>query len=90
MLSVLLTRLSSRRPYGRTREPWQVQQIDCNIIAEAPRLGAHKPSIRSCLAALTNLPLGQVSIKARSHEQCDAIGAKKALACQALVVLNNS
>ena len=66
---------------------WQISNIDVNIIAEAPRLQAHKANIRSSVAAICGLALHQVSIKARSHEGLDAIGHKQAIAAQAVLLL---
>lgn len=67
--------------------PWRIANLDLNLIAETPRLMPHKPAIRARLAALFALDPGQVSVKARSHEGVDAIGEKRAIACQAAVLL---
>jgi 2-C-methyl-D-erythritol 2,4-cyclodiphosphate synthase len=66
---------------------WRLVNVDVNIIAETPRLMAHKPAIRARVAALLGLPAEVVSIKARSHEGVDAIGEKRAIAAQAAVLL---
>ncbi len=66
---------------------WRLGNIDVNIIAETPRLMAHKPAIRARVSALLDLPAGAVSIKARSHEGVDAIGEKRAISAQAVVLL---
>lgn len=66
---------------------YDIVNLDVNIIAEAPRLMAHKPAIRARVAELLRLPAGVVSIKARSHEGVDAIGEKRALSAQAVVLL---
>jgi 2-C-methyl-D-erythritol 2,4-cyclodiphosphate synthase len=67
--------------------PWRLVNCDINIIAQAPRLGDHKPAMRARLAELLGLPLDAVGLKARTNELCDAIGAKKAIAAQAVVLL---
>ena len=66
---------------------WRLVNLDVNIIAETPRLMAHKPEIRARVGALLGLPAEAVSIKARSHEGVDAIGEKRAIAAQAVVLL---
>jgi 2-C-methyl-D-erythritol 2,4-cyclodiphosphate synthase len=66
---------------------WRLVNVDVNIIAEAPRLEGHKPALRARLAELLGLPLDRVGLKARSNEGMDAIGAKQAIAAQAVVLL---
>lgn len=67
--------------------PWRLANLDVNIIAEAPRLMPHKAGIRGRVAELFALPAEAVSIKARSHEGVDAIGERRAIAAQAVVLL---
>lgn len=71
---------------------WQIGNVDVNIIAEAPRLSAHKSDIRTHIASILSIDEDQVSVKARSHEGLDAIGQKQAIAAQAVLLLskNNS
>lgn len=66
---------------------WRLVNVDVNIIAETPRLMSHKPAIRDRVGALLGLPADAVSIKARSHEGVDAVGEKRAIAAQAVVLL---
>ncbi len=66
---------------------WRLGNVDVNIIAETPRLMPHKPAIRARVATLLCLPADAVSIKARSHEGVDAIGEKRAIGAQAVVLL---
>ena len=66
---------------------WRLANLDCNIIAQAPRLAAHKPAIRARVAALTGLPADAVGIKARTHEEVDAVGRKEAIVAQVVVLL---
>jgi 2-C-methyl-D-erythritol 2,4-cyclodiphosphate synthase len=67
--------------------PWQVANLDVNIIAQAPRLLDHKPRMRQRLAGLFGLPLDAVGLKARTNEGCDAVGDKRAIQAQAVVLL---
>jgi len=66
---------------------WQIANIDVNIIAQAPRLGAHKPALRQSLQELFALPADRVGLKARSNEHCDAVGEARAIQAQAVVLL---
>lgn len=67
--------------------PWRIGNLDVNVIAQAPRLGEHKPAMRARLAELFALPLDAVGVKARSNEHCDAVGEKRAIQAQAVVLL---
>jgi 2-C-methyl-D-erythritol 2,4-cyclodiphosphate synthase len=66
---------------------WRLVNLDVNILAQAPRLTDHKPAMRRRLAQLFALPLDAVGLKARTKEGLDAIGAKQAVAAQAVVLL---
>lgn len=61
--------------------------VDVNVIAERPRLAPHREAIRTRLAALLELPLEAVSVKARTNEGLDAVGRGEAIAAQAVVLL---
>jgi 2-C-methyl-D-erythritol 2,4-cyclodiphosphate synthase len=67
--------------------PWRLANCDLNLIAQVPRLTAHKPAMRARLAALLGLPLDAVGVKARSNEGVDAVGEKRAIQAQAVVLL---
>jgi len=67
--------------------PWTLVNADVNIIAQEPRLGPHKPAMRERLQALLDLPADRVGLKARSNEHCDAVGERRAIQAQAIVLL---
>jgi 2-C-methyl-D-erythritol 2,4-cyclodiphosphate synthase len=67
--------------------PWRVLNLDVSVIAQEPRLEAHKPAMRARLAEIFRLTSGRVGLKARTNEGLDAIGAGKAIAAQAVVLL---
>lgn len=66
---------------------WRIANVDVNIIAQAPRLEAHKPALRTRLAAVLGVAGDRVSVKARSNEGVDAVGAKLAIVAQVVVLL---
>lgn len=67
--------------------PWRVVNCDVNIIAQEPRLMAHKPAMRTALADLLGVAIDCVGLKARTNETCDAVGEKRAIIAQAVVLL---
>ncbi|MBA3685194.1 MAG: 2-C-methyl-D-erythritol 2,4-cyclodiphosphate synthase [Planctomycetes bacterium] len=68
---------------------WTIANVDVNVIAQAPRLGAHKPAMRRRVAHLLGIDEDRVGMKARTNEQLDAIGDKRAIAAQVVVLLES-
>ncbi len=66
---------------------WQLQNLDCTVIAQAPKLSPYILSIRRNLAELFACELERISVKAKSNEQLDAIGRQEAIATQTVVLL---
>ena len=66
---------------------WRLVNLDCTIIAERPKLMAHKEAIRASLAALFKCDVTCVSVKAKTHEKLDSLGAGEALSAIAVVLL---
>ena len=69
---------------------YAIVNIDINIVAQTPRLAGYKRAMREHLATLLGIKLTDVSIKARTHEQVDAIGEKRAIGAQAVVLLKEN
>jgi 2-C-methyl-D-erythritol 2,4-cyclodiphosphate synthase len=67
--------------------PWRLINLDVNIIAQTPRLADHKPAMRHRLAQLFSLPADAVGVKARTNEGLDAVGERRAIQAQAVVLL---
>jgi len=61
--------------------------LDITVILQRPKLGAHKTAIRRNLGDLLGADLSQVNLKGKTHEQVDAIGEGRAIACHAVVLL---
>ena len=68
-------------------KPYRVVNLDVNIIAQTPRLLAHKAAMRARLAELFAVPPDCVGVKARTNEECDAVGEKRAIQAQAVVLI---
>ena len=66
---------------------WRLVNLDCTIIAERPKLMAHKEAIRASLAALFGCDVACVSVKAKTHEKLDSLGAGEALSAIAVILL---
>lgn len=66
---------------------WQLQNLDCTISAEAPRLGRWKPLIRKRLAELLGVCADQINVKAKSGEAVGPVGRGEAITADAVVLL---
>jgi 2-C-methyl-D-erythritol 4-phosphate cytidylyltransferase / 2-C-methyl-D-erythritol 2,4-cyclodiphosphate synthase len=61
-----------------------IDHIDCTVIAEAPKVGPHRQSMRARIAEITGLRIDQVSVKATTTEGLGFTGRREGIAAQAL------
>lgn len=69
------------------KQKYSIQNIDITVITEHPKLKPYTLNMREVLSAACGLQLDQVSIKAKTMEGVDAIGAGQALSAEAIVLL---
>jgi 2-C-methyl-D-erythritol 2,4-cyclodiphosphate synthase len=62
---------------------------DVTVVAERPRLSAHKPAMAARIAELLGVPAERVSVKAKTSEQMGALGRGEGLAALAVVLLSD-
>ena len=67
-----------------------VGNIDATVICEKPKLRPHVDAIRSRLAKLLCVPIGSVSVKGKTNEGMDAVGAGLGIAVHAVALIYNS
>ena len=58
---------------------WSPVNVDATVITQAPRLAPHIEAMRDRLAAVLELPVAAVSIKAKTNEGMDAVGRGEGL-----------
>jgi len=61
--------------------------VDVTIICEAPRIGPHKLAMRERLAAIMDVPLDLVSVKATTTERLGLTGRGEGIAAQAVATV---
>lgn len=61
--------------------------VDCTIIAEAPKVGPHRPAMRSKIASILAIEEDQVSIKATTTERLGFTGRGEGIAAQATATI---
>lgn len=64
--------------------------LDCTVIAQAPRLSPWIPSMREKIAAACNVPVSCISIKATTEEHMGFTGREEGIAAHCVCLLNNS
>ena len=67
---------------------YELDNCDCTICAEAPKLNPHIPAMTACLAEVMGVEENQISIKATTTEQLGFVGRKEGIAAQAVVLIN--
>jgi len=66
---------------------FRVVNCDCTVIAEAPRLGPYRESIRRRIAELLGIEASAVGVKATTHEGLGSLGRGEGIAALAVVLL---
>ena len=61
-----------------------IDHIDCTIIAEAPKVGPYRQTMRSRIAEILGLSVDQVSVKATTTEGLGFTGRREGIAAQAI------
>ena len=66
---------------------WKIVNIDSNIIAQEPKMMPYIPKMKDVLCNVLDLKHDELSIKAKTNEQLDAVGQKLAIEANAVVML---
>lgn len=66
---------------------FEIVHVDTVIIAERPKLGGYREAIRKRLAEVLELDPERISVKFKTAEGLDSVGAGQAVQAQAVVTL---
>lgn len=69
------------------RDGWRVVNADLTLLAEAPRVAAHRAAISQGVAAALGVPVTDVNLKATTTEKLGFVGRAEGLAAQAVVLI---
>jgi 2-C-methyl-D-erythritol 4-phosphate cytidylyltransferase/2-C-methyl-D-erythritol 2,4-cyclodiphosphate synthase len=64
-----------------------IDNIDCTIIAEEPKIGPYRAKMRSRIAEILHLSVDQVSVKATTSEGLGFTGRREGIAAQAVATV---
>ena len=68
-------------------EGYRVINLDSTVIAQAPKLAPHIVAMRENIAADLGMPVGAVSVKAKTAEKLGALGRGEGISAQAMVLI---
>ena len=66
---------------------WQLVNLDCTVVAQAPRLSGYMPSIVQRVSQCLELTLEQVNVKAKTAERLGPVGQGHSIEARAVVLL---
>lgn len=66
---------------------YRVGNVDISIYLESPKLQPHKIEMRRHIAELLKTDISHVSLKAGTNEKMDAVGERKAVKADAIILL---
>jgi len=66
---------------------WHVGNVDCTIIAQAPKMAPHIPQMQQRLSRLLDVASDAINIKATTTECLGFTGRKEGIAAQATVLI---
>ena len=66
---------------------WAVQNVDCVVVLEKPKILPHVEAIRALLAEDLCIPVERVTVKGKTAEGLDALGDGRAVAAYAVALL---
>jgi 2-C-methyl-D-erythritol 2,4-cyclodiphosphate synthase len=66
---------------------WKLGNVDCTVIAQAPKLAPYKQAIRARIAEVLGLEPDAVNVKAKTAEKLGPVGEGLSMEARAVVLL---
>lgn len=66
---------------------YELENCDCTICAEQPKINPHIPAMQECIADVLGCDPDQISIKATTTEHLGFVGRKEGMAAHAVCLL---
>jgi 2-C-methyl-D-erythritol 2,4-cyclodiphosphate synthase len=71
-------------------EGWELVNVDCTIVAQAPKLAPHIAAINASVAKALGVQSDQVNVKAKTAEKLGPVGLGQSMEARAVVLLNKA
>ena len=68
---------------------YEVGNVDCTVIAQAPKLAPYKQAMRARIAQILDIPVDKVNVKAKTAEKMGPVGEGLAMEARAVCLLIN-
>lgn len=66
---------------------WEIANVDATVVAQAPRMAPHIPTMRQRLALALALAVEQVNVKAKTAEKMGPVGRGESIETRAVCLL---
>ncbi len=66
---------------------WKIENVDCTVCLEAPKINSHIAAMKKVLAPLMNLTEEDVSIKATTNERLGYVGREEGVNAMAVALI---
>ena len=73
-----------------TERGYRIVNVDSTVLAEAPRLGKHRETMRANIAADLGIDIDQVSVKATTSEGLGFVGQREGIASHAIASIERA
>ena len=69
---------------------WNIQNVDCTLCLENPKISPHIPAMKKVLAPLMNISEDDVSIKATTNESLGYVGRDEGVNAYAVALISRN
>jgi 2-C-methyl-D-erythritol 2,4-cyclodiphosphate synthase len=66
---------------------WKIGNIDCTVVAQAPKLAPHMDAMRAVIARALSLAVTQINVKAKTAERLGPVGQGQSIEARAVALL---
>ena len=76
--------------YEKVRQAgWKIENLDCIVFAQRPKLQAHKSALRERIAEILGITPEQVGLKGKTGESVGPVGLEQAIMAQCAALLSH-
>lgn len=68
---------------------WRMNNLDCTVVAQAPKLAGYIPEMREKIAKALNIGSDCVNVKATTEEHLGFTGSGEGIAAHAVILIDN-
>jgi 2-C-methyl-D-erythritol 2,4-cyclodiphosphate synthase len=68
---------------------WEIENVDCTLVLESPKINPHIPEMKKVLAPLMNISEDAISIKATTNERLGYVGREEGANAYAVALIMN-